>query len=599
MIFNRASKQIHARYWFLGLASCFVFLLTLVAPVTQAPSDPLLSLVVSQAIVEQGTIKLDGYYSEDPTLFQLYRHQTIRHHGNLYYAYPLAPSLFAVPAVWLARQMGLDMRDIPSNHAVQQSLAAILCALIFGTMGLIAFSYLPARSGLAITAVTMLGSALISSLGVALWNLSFAALFISLGLLLIARYENGQSQSLNGYLLGLLLFFAYLSRPSVSIFILIVFGYLALKDRLVLVKTAVTAFCGFLLFVLFSQLEYGQWLPFYYTSSTWFHSLDIAAPLYGLTFGPARGLFIFSPFFLLPVIGGVYYFSALRRAPLFWLCAFWISLQTITIATTRQWWGGFSFGPRLLTDALPALFMMTLILWQAVRQQISPQIKRSWAAAYLILGLIGIVINSGQGLFSVKTNLWSAYPNIDLYPEYLFEWRYPQFWMTAELFHERREWHYLRLYEEGRWLAQPYEMGERLTPSIGEDDQAAFIGWNALPDQTQGTEIQTPKLIFTLDEVDPDQQYWLDISAHSFGPQRVAARVNGQAVGQVVFNGPPQTERFLFDGRHLRAHDLNIIEFNLPHAAYPTLTQLRQYGRYFIHHRLGLHTVIIHIYSSN
>jgi hypothetical protein len=351
-----------------------------------------------------------------------------------------------------------------------------------------------------------------------MWNMNFTVLFITLALLLIARYENNPAAGLNGYLLGLLLVAAYLCRPSAAIFILTIFGYLLLKDWRLLVKTAGTAFVGFLLFVLFSQIEYGDWLPFYYRSSTWFYNANILTPLYGLTFGPARGLFIFSPFFLLIFVGGAYYFSAVRRRPLFWLCLFWFSSLVMSVATTRQWWGGFSYGPRLLTDSLPALFIMTLILWQAVKPQAALSTKRAWGALYLALGMAGILINSGHGLFSVKSDLWNAYPNIEHYPEYLFDWRYPQFLMTGERFHARREWHYLRIHEQGHWPLRPYLPGETLHPSINDSEQAAFIGWFPLSQYYMVTEIQTAKVIFTLDEADPNRQYTLELSASAFTP---------------------------------------------------------------------------------
>jgi hypothetical protein len=426
-----------------------------------------------------------------------------------------------------------------------------------------------------------------------MWNMNFTVLFITLALLLIARYENNPAAGLNGYLLGLLLVAAYLCRPSAALFILTIFGYLLLKDWRLLAKTAGTAFVGFLLFILLSQMEYGDWLPFYYRSSTWFYDASILPPLYGLTFGPARGLFIFSPFFLLTFIGGFYYFSTMRRRPLFWLCLLWFSSLMMSVATTRQWWGGFSYGPRLLTDGLPALFIMTLILWQAVKPQASLSTKRVWSGTYLALGAAAILLNAGHGLFSMKSNMWNAYPYIDHYPEYLFDWHYPQFWMTAERFHARREWHYLRLYEQGRWPLRPYQPGETVRPSINDSEQAAFIGWFPLPDQRMGTEIQTAKMIFTLDEVNPNRQYTLELSASTFGAQPVTMIVNGQTTAEAIFHGPPQTEQFHFSGSLLRSHNPNIIEFVMPEARYPTIAQLRQLSRYAIYHRLGLYSVTI------
>lgn len=45
-------------------------------------------------------------------------------------------------------------------------------------------------------------------------------------------------------------------------------------------------------------------------------------------------------------------------------------------------------------------------------------------------GLFAVWVNTYQGLFNGSTAQWNASPNIDEFPEYLFDWRYPQFLHT-------------------------------------------------------------------------------------------------------------------------------------------------------------------------
>lgn len=612
MISYLLTKSFNIYYAALAIGSSLILLITFIAPVNDSGSDPLLSLFVSQAIIERGTIRLNSYYEEDPTFFYHFEQQTIHQGRHLYYRYPTGPSLLAIPLVWIALRIGWDMREIPRNMVIQRILASIVSASTFFVMGLIAFSYLPAKEGMVITTVTFLGSSLISTLGVAFWNMGPTVLFISLALLIIARYENKQEPHINGFIVGLLLFAAYLCRPSAAIFILVIFGYLFFRNKTALYQTVGVSFGAFLLFLIFSKLEYGNWLPYYYASSSWFHSSDIITPLYGLTFGPSRGLFIFSPFFLIIVLGALYYFRELRYQPLFWACAVWIVFQTITVATTRQWWGGFSFGPRLLTDSLPALFIMTLILWQTVRLQFVFRNRLFWGGVYITLGMVGILINTGQGLFGIKANQWNAYPNIDHYPDYLFDWRYPQFLMTAKLFHQRHEQHYQRLYAAEEWPLKEYVIGEALRPTLQHSSQAAFFGWHTLPNYSAGTEVHINKVMFTLDEIEIDDQYALIIAATSFGSQKVFISINDQEVGYVTFHGALQTEEIFFDGHLLMPRSQNVVEFYLPDARYPTIVasdfiEILPDGRYSardrfhqilfysFYHRLGLRDVTITI----
>ena len=54
----------------------------------------------------------------------------------------------------------------------------------------------------------------------------------------------------------------------------------------------------------------------------------------------------------------------LYKDALAWFGAIWFALYIMMISRWPNWWGGHSFGPRLLTDALPALFIITVLVWK-------------------------------------------------------------------------------------------------------------------------------------------------------------------------------------------------------------------------------------------
>jgi hypothetical protein len=92
----------------------------------------------------------------------------------------------------------------------------------------------------------------------------------------------------------------------------------------------------------------------------------------------------------------------------------------------RHWWGGYSYGPRLLTDVLPGLFVLLCVaLSEAVKQRF-----RAARAALLALGTLSFGINTLQGLYNPAVKRWNAEPSIDRRPELVFDWRYPQFLHT-------------------------------------------------------------------------------------------------------------------------------------------------------------------------
>lgn len=84
-----------------------------------------------------------------------------------------------------------------------------------------------------------------------------------------------------------------------------------------------------------------------------------------------------------------------------------------------------------MTDVIPGLFLLTVRTWPTTIGGRGDATKVGILAAATIFA---IYVNSYQGLFNVYTALWNGEPNIDLHPEYLFDWRYPQF-----LNNERRQ----------------------------------------------------------------------------------------------------------------------------------------------------------------
>jgi hypothetical protein len=109
----------------------------------------------------------------------------------------------------------------------------------------------------------------------------------------------------------------------------------------------------------------------------------IGTGLAGLLISPSRGLFVFSPFFLFAAAGAA---AALRPGaaaalpPLtrFLLAA--ILLDLLIYSSWTMWWGGHSFGYRLLTELTPLLTILVAAGW--------PRIAGSRAA----LSLFGLCV---------------------------------------------------------------------------------------------------------------------------------------------------------------------------------------------------------------
>lgn len=101
----------------------------------------------------------------------------------------------------------------------------------------------------------------------------------------------------------------------------------------------------------------------------------------GLLFSPHRGLFVTIPITLLAIPGSVW--LARKHRALGVALAVMICVQVVVIAGFDGWWGGWSYGPRLLLPVLGVAFVPVAFALDALRE-------RAWAlalvAALLIVG---------------------------------------------------------------------------------------------------------------------------------------------------------------------------------------------------------------------
>ena len=95
-----------APWWSVLAVAATAFFVAYSSPIDFTYSDPWGNLLTAQAIIEQGTIKLDAYPEAYPLSL---RNAEID--GHRYYDFPVGTPLLTVPAVWLALLAGLDMAD--------------------------------------------------------------------------------------------------------------------------------------------------------------------------------------------------------------------------------------------------------------------------------------------------------------------------------------------------------------------------------------------------------------------------------------------------------------------------------------------------------
>jgi len=241
---------------------------------------------------------------------------------------------------------------------------------------------------------------------------------IFLFLVFISLVLNGSRKAL--LLSSLPLFFSYAVRPTsiLPIFFLTLVMFVYLKDDFkyfLLIGIAIL-----LVFFTVNYFSFGTFTHPYYDYNKVGASDTFGEALLGNLISPGRGMFIYSPFLMFSFYGA--YLKYKKEGLRIYEAAFLMTIlfHWIFISRNQNWWGGHSFGYRLMSDVLPFLFYYFIYYWKYE--------KCNWNIL-LALGtvLISFYINI-SGAVNMETYLWNLKPNnIDNTPERNWNWSDPPF----------------------------------------------------------------------------------------------------------------------------------------------------------------------------
>lgn len=416
----------------LGFFMLFIFISVIRSPVSYTGSDPRASLLLSQVLIEDQSIKLDKYKDEN------YGYAIHKKNDHYYYYFPIGTSISSIPFVWFeTKVLNNDMNNRRHDAFAQKQIAGIVSVLIFLLLYLIAKIYFTSNTSVIISFVYWMGTSLSSTLGQALWSQDFATLYALLSIYLMLKIVK-VNKNIFYTLLGLTLFMAYLTRPTMSLLSISVILYLFVNHKkLIAIKTA--GIVGLLLgiFILFSLSEFNQLLPDYYMPKR-LSSETFWIAFYGNLISPARGILIFSPFLFIFLLNPKRIYQVFKNDKTLLVFVAWIITHLIFISKFPHWWAGWSYGPRFMVDVLPAIFLL-FVIFLSDTYKIGSSLEKRLVSLFLIVTIsMSIYFNFIQGLYnSYAGKKWNVSPNIDENTKYLFDWKYPQFFFNKQQYKQR------------------------------------------------------------------------------------------------------------------------------------------------------------------
>ncbi|MCA9979722.1 MAG: hypothetical protein KDD89_02780 [Anaerolineales bacterium] len=384
---------------------------------------------------------------------------------------------------------------------------------------------------------------------------------------------------------------------------------------------------GLLLWVALNYGQIGQPLPNYYiVNNAQTFGQTYRAPwwyvLYGSTFGPSRGVFTYSPLLLLALFTAVVGWRK-HQGNLRWLMAgmvLWIGALLLFITRFDVWWGGNGFGPRLQVEILPAFALLLAWGWSTAVSR-----HRLWYATFALLAVMGIYINSYAGLYDPLSREWNGGTILPINEHaMMYDWRYPQFWMSHERLCQRsvtyQQWYAAErvqvnpvLVEErfgwfgatrhpdlaiATWYQPPWQRLFPLEPAPAEPEPAPlprdlppraylplvatapnpvpplvnmFGGWGIKPEDNVAVAVcAESEIIFgAVDALETNRPLALYFELRSWGAQEVTLTLNGQALPPfVVDTDTIQGFHVPIPASYLQTEDNNYLEWHISNVAY-------------------------------
>ena len=329
--------------------------------------------VLPEALVLRHTLTFDAY-SDPNRPDQPYCFAVIAGHVISYY--PIVPGLLNVPAYLIARAAGVPVERPEGRQLVAKMTAAWVSAVSVACMYLFLLRIVPgrarSRAALGFAVVYAVATCVWSIGAQALWQHGPSLLFLTAALACIVRHES-RWFPLGGFLLGLSIW----NRPSNLLIAVPLAAYVCLCHRRRAVGFIAAVLPPILTMALYSQLYWGTVFALgqgMRTAGTFItYAYDLRGPFFaglaGILVSPARGLFVFTPVFLL-TLPAVAWYLVKPADPLLRYLIIGALAQIGFFSKLSFWWGGHSFGYRYLMETIPAfttLLAFTVIRWPRPR----------------------------------------------------------------------------------------------------------------------------------------------------------------------------------------------------------------------------------------
>ncbi len=323
--------------------------------------------------------------------------------------YPVAGALLITP-LYLPSVLG----GLPADHPIFETLEKFSAAAIVALSAVILYFALRRVTtnsmALAITLIYALATSSLSVSSQALWQHGPSQLALS-----AALYGALRSRAQASWLAftGLSLAFAVICRPTDALVAAPLAVCVALEQRRRAYLLALGGLPPVVFQLVYNYTYFGDPLHSQLGSGEKFWSTPMLQGLSGLLVSPGRGLLVYSPIYIFSVWALIRSWRRHGDAILRSL-SIGALLTLLLYSKWFMWWGGYTYGPRLLADLAP---MLSFSLYP-VRDWIAR--NRAVKAAF-VFAIFFSVCAHAVGAF-IDDGGWNVRMEIDRFPERVWAW---------------------------------------------------------------------------------------------------------------------------------------------------------------------------------
>ena len=316
------------------------------------------------SILKEGNFDLDEFrflYAQGVPRY------LIQSGGRLVSGYPPGPAILALPFYFLPVLGGVPAESkllINVEKLAAAVLTSLSVALIYAALRRLESQ----KAALAMSLIYAFGTSSLSISSQALWQHGPSQLLLAASLYCLVR---GMEQPKWAAFSGLTLGWAVLCRPTdllivipLAVYVLHVHRDQALRFTLLVLPAA--TFMALYSFWYFGSVTRMGYATGFFSGNSWATPFFEGLP--GILLSPSRGLFVYSPIFLFSLIGIFLAWRAAESLLLKYL-SIAVVLEVALYSKWTIWWGGWSFGPRLLADITPLLALLLLPAFRYIRER--------------------------------------------------------------------------------------------------------------------------------------------------------------------------------------------------------------------------------------